>query len=263
MRLLLPLVFVATPLSAQESFDCVIEPFMVLEIGSAVDGLVDTINMTRGAEVKEGDVLAVLESSVEEEILKLAEAQARSTVGVDIAEGRLDLAQKEVERARELMQRGVGRQSDLDLAEANFQQAQLELLQARETVELSAHERDRARAILERRTVRSPIDGILLRRLIGPGEYVYSQAQIAQIAAIDPLYVEVFLPTRMYDSVAMGQIATVHPAEPIDGLYDAEVTAIDNVFDAASDTFGVRLTLPNAGNRLPAGVDCTVEFGAG
>ena len=263
MRYLLPLLCLSTPLLAQESHDCIIEPFMVLEVGSAVEGLVETVNMTRGADVKKGDVLAILESSVEREMVELSEAQARSTIGVELAEGRLGLAEKDVERARQLVQRNVGTQSDLDLAEANYKQAQLELLQAREAAELNAYDRDRTRALLDRRTIHSPIDGILLRRLIGPGEYVYSQAQIAQIAQIDPLYVDVFLPSMMYDSIAMGQIATVRPAAPIEGAYQAEVTAIDKVFDAASDTFGVRLTMPNEGNRLPAGVDCTIEFGAG
>ena len=261
MRYVLPLILLTTPALAQESHDCVIEPFIVLEVGSAVEGLIDTVNMTRGAEVQKGDILAVLESTVERETLDQAEARARSTIGVQLAQGRLELAQKDVERARELVHRNVGTQSDLELAEANFNQAGLELAQAREVAQLNQFERDRTAAILNRRTVRSPIDGILLRRLIGPGEYVYSQAHIAQIAQIDPLYIDVFLPTQIYDSIELGQIGTVRPAPPIGGVYQATVTAIDKVFDAASDTFGVRLEMPNQDNILPAGVDCKIEFG--
>lgn len=248
------------PATAQQAYDCVMEPFMVLQIGSSVEGLVEETSMTRGGMVKAGDVLARLESTVERQSLALSEAQARSTLAVDIAESRVELALKEVERARELSARQVGTQSNLDLAEAQYRQAVLELAQAREDQTLLQYEVDRARAILDRRTVRSPIDGILLRQLIGPGEYVYSQAQIAQIATIDPLYVDVFLPTSLYDAVSVGQMGTVRPADPIGGVYQAEITAIDQVFDAASDTFGLRLTLPNPGNKLPAGVDCTVEF---
>ena len=99
-----------------------------------------------------------------------------------------------------------------------------------------------------------------MRRLIGPGEYVYSQVQIVRIAKIDPLHVEVFLPTELYPSLSVGEEARVRPAEPVGGEYTAKIIAIDNVFDAASDTFGVRLSLPNPGDHLPAGVDCQVEF---
>lgn len=260
MRALIPFVLLATPVVAQESHDCVIEPYLVLQVGSAVEGVVEEVHMTRGASVAKGDVLAVLESSVEQKTLDLAEAQAKSDTAVAIAEGRLDLSKRQLDRAREMAERNVGTRADLDIAVAQHRQAELEVLQAREVQSLQKFESDRARAILERRTVKSPIDGILLRRLIGPGEYVYSQAQIAQIATINPLYVDVFLPTALFDSIAVGQMATVVPAEPIGGIYEAEVTAIDQVFDAASDTFGVRLVLPNPDNALPAGVDCKISF---
>lgn len=263
MRYLIPALFLAAPALAQQQYDCVIEPFMVLEIGAATEGLVESVNMTRGMQVRKGDVLAILEANVERETLRLAEKQATSTKSVEIARSRVDLAQVERDRAFELVQRNAGTQSNLDLAEAALRQAELEVLQAEEDMVLQLVERDRAKAILDRRTVRSPIDGVLLRRLIGPGEYVYSQAQIAQIATIDPLFVDVFLPTELYNSIAVGQMGTVRPAKPIEGLYQAEVTAIDNVFDAASDTFGVRLRLENPGNVLPAGVDCTIEFASG
>jgi len=260
MRALIPMLLFANPVLALESFDCVIEPYLVLQVGSAVEGVVEEVHMTRGAAVRKGDVLAILESSVERKTLELAEAQVSSRVSIDIAEGRLDLARKQVERARSMVERNVGTQADLDIAEAQMRQAELEALQAREIQILQGFERDRARAILDRRTVKSPIDGILLRRLIGPGEYVYSQVQIAQIATIDPLYVDVFLPTTVYEMVEFGQIVSVRPAAPIEGEYEAEITAIDQVFDAASDTFGVRLRLPNPNNALPAGVDCTISF---
>ena len=263
MRYLIPAVFLALPAAAQERHDCVIEPFMVLEVGAAIEGIVESVNMTRGATVKTGDVLATLEAHVERETLRLAETQARSTVAVEIARSRVNLARIERDRAVELVKRNAGTESNRDLAEAALRQAELEVVQALEDTVLRKLERDSAQAILERRTVRSPINGVLLRRLIGPGEYVYSQAQIAQIATVDPLYVDVFLPTELYDAIAVGQIGTVRPAAPIEGIYEAEVTAIDNVFDAASDTFGVRLKMPNPDNLLPAGVDCTIEFPSG
>jgi hypothetical protein len=35
---------------------------------------------------------------------------------------------------------------------------------------------------------------------------------------------------------------------------------VDQVLDAASGTFGVRLALPNPGQQLPAGIRCKVQF---
>lgn len=242
--------------------DCIIEPSVVVELGSPVEGIVERIEAGRGTRVQVGDPIAWLESSIERESVAMAEARARSRIGIRIAEARLDLERKEVERARELVRRDVGTASDLDIAEAELQAAELELERAVEDFQLSQLELSRAQAVLERRIIRSPIDGIILRRLIGPGETVHTQAQLAQLADIDPLYVDVFLPTALYNSVRQGQEATVFPADPIGSSYRATILTIDQVFDAASDTFAVRLELPNPDLSLPAGVDCAIELEA-
>ena len=258
--LLAPLLLVATPSAAQDAEDyiCLIEPAMVVALGAPVEGIIETINAVRGAQVRKGDVIAELESGVEQETVRIAEARANSTYGVDIAEARVDLAEKQFERADSLVKRKAGTKADRDIAEADLTAARLELLQARENAVTAEMEASRARAALERRRIRAPIDGIMLRRLIGPGEFAHSQAQIVQLASVDPLYVDVFLPTSLYNEVSVGQKAIVKPMEPIGGTYEATIDAIDQVFDAASDTFGVRLELPNPGAKLPGGVDCTL-----
>ena len=41
----------------------------------------------------------------------------------------------------------------------------------------------------------------------------------------------------------------------------ARVTVVDKVANAASSTFGVRLEIPNPGNRVPGGLTCKVRIG--
>lgn len=243
-----------------DTYDCVIEPYLVVKIGSPVEGVISAISIKRGEHVKEGDVLANIESSVEEQTLRMAEANANSVVEVEIAKSRVEFLQKEVERKTILVSKNWNAKTVLEIAVSDLQQAELELKGAKQRLNLSKLDRDRARAQLERRIIRSPMDGIILRRLIGPGEYVNSQAPIAQLAVVEPLIVDVFLPSELYNSMSVGQIVTVRPASPIGGAYEARITVIDQVFDAASDTFGVRMELPNIGDELPAGVDCKLEL---
>ena len=68
------------------------------------------------------------------------------------------------------------------------------------------------------------------------------------------------MPVSQYETVQPGMPAKVTPELPIGGIYDAEVAVVDNVFDAASRTFRVRLVLSNADYALPAGLRCTVRF---
>ena len=50
------------------------------------------------------------------------------------------------------------------------------------------------------------------------------------------------------------------PDAPVGGSYQAKIVVVDQMFDAASNTIGVRLELPNPDLRLPAGVHCHVRL---
>jgi multidrug efflux pump subunit AcrA (membrane-fusion protein) len=100
------------------------------------------------------------------------------------------------------------------------------------------------------------------QRPLGPGEYISQEASIVSIARIDPLNVEAFLPVRYYGLIKVGDSASVRPDDPVGGDRNAEVSVVDQVFDAASGTFGVRLKLPNPNNTVPAGLRCRVTFQA-
>src|SRR6185295_15155046 len=83
---------------------------------------------------------------------------------------------------------------------------------------------------------------------------------ILKIAMIDPLRVEVLIPVAHYGSISNASELTVTPELPNAQAVVARVSRIDKVLDAASNTFRVRLTLPNPGNKLPAGLRCKVEL---
>ena len=63
----------------------------------------------------------------------------------------------------------------------------------------------RGSELLKLRTLRSPIDGVVMERTLGPGEYVGSdQTHLLTIAQIDPLYVEVYVPVSQFGKIRLG-----------------------------------------------------------
>lgn len=112
---------------------------------------------------------------------------------------------------------------------------------------------------LDLRRIRSPITGVVVERLLAPGEAA-GRTPILRLAQIDPLRVDVFAPVTMLGKIRIGMGAQVVPEAPLNGAHLARVTVVDRVVDAASGTFGVRLELPNARYRLPAGLKCKVRF---
>jgi RND family efflux transporter MFP subunit len=171
-----------------------------------------------------------------------------------------DLTKREYQRQTTLNKTQATPVQKFDQAFAEYQLALQEGERARMNHRLAQLELQRSQAVLQQRVIRSPIDGVVTQRTLGPGEYVSQEASIVTIAAIDPLNVETFLPTRYYRQVKVGDLATVRPNEPVGGERSARVTVVDSVFDAASATFGVRLALANPDGALPGGFRCRVEF---
>jgi RND family efflux transporter MFP subunit len=245
---------------AQESFDCVIEPSLTLRLSSPITGIIASIEVERGQAVTRGQVVARMESTVEAATLELARARAVSTAEVEARRARLDQIRSEVARAASLHERSVVSTQRLEELRANAQIATSELALAELNRRLSAIEAQRVEAALEQRTIRSPVDGVVTGRNLGPGEYVNQENHILSVAQLNPLHVETFLPVRLHGRVRLGTSATVRPDPPVGGVYSAEIRVVDDVFDAASGTFGVRLTLPNADRALPGGVRCRISF---
>jgi RND family efflux transporter MFP subunit len=262
MRLAALCVCLASSAVAQERHDCIMDPSLVIEVGSAVDGLLKEAFVTRGDDIAKGQLIARLDGRVQEAALEYARELAQSGSTVDIAQNRLELAQSEVERAEELLNRNLIADAVVQTLRSRTSEAELQLQQAEIDQRLASLEQARVEAQLDQRNIISPIDGIVITRMMSPGEYVFSQAPVAQLAQTNPIHVEVFLPTELYATISKGGTGLIFPAAPIGGEYKAEIIAIDRVFDAASDTFGVRLALQNPDGTLPTGLDCQVLFEA-
>lgn len=251
----------AVPAVAQEGVvDCVIEPSLTLRLGSPVTGIVASVEVDRGDRVRRGQVLARLESSVEEATLALARARAASDAEINARRARVEQTRSELARANQLHGSAVIATQRIEEMRANSQIAASDLALAELNRRLATLEVGRVEALLEQRTIRSPVDGVVTARNLGAGEYVHFENHILSIAQVHPLHVEAFLPVRLHGRVAVGTRATVRPDAPVGGTYTAEIRVLDQVFDAASGTFGVRLTLPNPDLQLPGGARCRVEF---
>ena len=243
-----------------EQFDCVIEPRTTVDIGSPAEGILVDVLVERGDEVGKGLPLANLDSTLEEISADLARLKAANRTELDSRRAQLDYRTKEVHRLEPMREKRTASEKSFDQAEIERRLAKLSLESAKIDQRLAAVEYRRAQALLERRTIRSPVDGVVVDVLMSRGEYVHEQSQLMQIAELDPLHVEVYLPVSRYELVKKGMTASIHPEEPVGGEYQANVIVVDNVFDPASRTFGVRLELENPDYKLPAGLRCTLSF---
>lgn len=255
----LALLVLAPQAGTAAELDCLIEPWRTVTLSAAIEGVVEAVSVDRGDRVKKGQVIAKLESSVERATVAAARSRAEAQGALRSAQARLKYAERELGRQTNLQQRQITSESEMDEAASNQRVAAAQLLDATEIVAIAQHELRRTEASLRRRTIRSPVAGVVVERILSPGEYA-DPPQIVRIAQIDPLRVEVFAPLALVGKIEIGMEAQVIPEAPIGGVHKARVSVVDRVIDAASGTFGVRLELPNADYALPAGLNCRVRF---
>lgn len=254
------------PLAAQavgvgaEAFDCVIEPRAVVELGSAEEGIIREILVDRGDVVRQGDVVARLDSDLQVLAVEAARLQADRDVEVLAGRARLDYRQRELNRVNKLFGKNIVSSKDRDEAAVERHLAEFGLKAAESDRRMTEIDLKNAEARLNRRILRSPIDGVVVEVAMAIGEFAHEQSPVMTLAQVHPLNVEVFVPISRFGDIKVGLLAEVVPEEPVGGAYLARVNVLDRVFDTASSTFGVRLALPNPDYALPAGLKCTVRL---
>ncbi len=245
-------------------YECLIEPNQSIEIRSPVEGVIEKVLVKRGDKVRVGQVLAQLESHAENSAVELARYRSEVEGRIATAKNRADYATKKLERSNNLHAKNFVAAQVRDEAEAEKKITESELREATENREIAKYEHRHAINLLNRRTLRSPIDGVVMDRLLNPGDLAEAgtgRKPILKLVQVAPLRVEVVLPLEAFGKLKLNTGAEVLP-EGLGGRYGATVTVVDSVFDSASGTFGVRLTLPNAKGDLPAGIRCQVDFPA-
>jgi len=248
--------------AAAGEYDCLIEAHQTVEIRSPVEATISAIHVARGDFVRKGEILVTMESGAEKAALELAKARATQEGEMRAAQARVDLTKNKYGRAEDLYKKNFVSSTARDEAEAEYKLSVEQLRQAKEARHLAELEVKRNTELLSLRTIASPFTGVVLDKLLSPGEFASNNTKdpILKMAEIDPLNVEVIIPVALYGNIHVGSKGEVFPEKPISGKYTATVKVVDKVVDAASGTFGVRLTMPNPGGKIPAGIKCRVKF---
>ncbi len=210
----------------------VLLPAASVNLSAPAPGIIRAQPVPEGVRVTAGQVILELDSR--EDAARLMEAEAQS----DLATAELARAEAAYHRAHELFQSNFQSQRQYDEAKAMYERAQALRKQAEAGIA-------GARIRLERKFVRAPFDGLLLRRFKWPGEAVDNFETVARI--IDDRFLEMlfFANASQFGSVKLGEFLTV---ELLDGpkqgtRLQAEVVSVDPVIDPASGTFRFKLRL--------------------
>ncbi len=217
------------PATAQlpQALSCLLEPSFDARLGSPAEGRLEEVLVDRSDVVRRGQLLARLNSGVERAALEFQ----RTRVG---------FAERKQQRSAELRANRLISEQEVDELATEFELAKRELA-----------ERE---AVLQLREIRSPVDGVIVERFHNVGDIVQSE-RVFRLLRLDPLYVELVMPVGLFGTFQVGDTRRIRIMQ-LGEVHTVEVRTVDRVVDPGSNTFRVRLTLPNADLRIPSGLRC-------
>ena len=260
LKTLLALSFVfAGSAQAAATFDCLIEPTQTIELRSTVGGRIERIAVRRGDKVQKGQVLVLLESSAERAAAESARARAEMEGEEAVARTKLKYAKLAYERKRDMHADKLMSGQERDDAEGEMRSAEAELQLAQDNRRVAALEADEQSALLARRSIRAPFNGVVADQQMYAGEVIEPgdpKKSILKLAQLDPLRVHIIMPRTAFGKVKKGMKVQVVPEIATAVRVEGTVVIIDSLIDAASGTFGVFLDVPNPDSAVPAGIKC-------
>jgi len=201
-----------------------------------VAGIVDQIGFDSGKDVETGALL--LHLNADDDIAKLHSLQAMAALA-KITYGR-DLQQFKAQAVSQQTLDTDAQTLKSDVAQVVEQQA-----------------------ILDYKTLRAPFAGRLGIRQVDLGQYLQAGTAVVTLQALDPIYVDFYLPQQALERLRVGQAVAAKIDTYPNESFAGSITAISSLVDTATRNIQVRATLQNPDRKLLPGMFATVDITAG
>jgi membrane fusion protein, multidrug efflux system len=196
-------------------------------VSTDLAGIVSDIAFESGSKVRAGDLLVHMDTKQEEAQLHQAQAQC-------------DWASVSLKRDKALLEKRAVSQADYDSADASYRQAQAAV--------------DQYSALIARKTIRAPFDGVAGIRQVNLGQYLKEGDAIVALQAFDPIYVNFALPQQDLAKLEAGMKVEVKLDAFGDQIFTGKITAINSMVDQSTRNVQVQATLPNTDYKLRPGM---------
>lgn len=255
------------------------QPISSVVVTPEVDGIIETVNVSEGSVVNEGDVLLTIRND------ELDRAVREAEIGVRSANAELASAKEAYNQTYRAYQAGGTTVTDPETGEsveveagaswADVQQAQAGIDSAQLSLESAQQALDQAVATADKRTIGAPASGSVVVMNAVPGAGVGSSATAAdgsagplvQIADLTQMTVSVQVNEVDISRIAVGQEARVSFSALPGVMLAGEVTRISTVAGADEYgmnygvvTYGVEILIPEPVAELKPGMTASVEI---
>lgn len=264
-----------------------------VDIGATITGRVQTVRVREGARVAPDEILVELDprelkAAVAQSKAAVTRARARvssvKTLALPMAQAaqqqalaNLTLAEREAQRARDLVAKGFVSRSRLDDAERQLDVARSQLESAR--VQTGAQsttgaESQQAQSLLveaeaalllaqarfSQTVIRAPAAGVVLERLIEPGDIAQPGRKMMTLALDGPVRLIVQVDEKNLPLIRTGAVATAAADAFPNERFEAVVNYVSPGIDAARGTVELRLDVPKPPPLLKSDMSIAIDL---
>src|SRR6516164_2812531 len=237
-------------------------------VAAEITGKVVEVLIDEGMVVKEGDVVARLDSVLAERDLALARSRAdaaEAAIGAIAAD--LRDAERIWSRNQHLSQHNFASEADLTKAEARVGVLRAQLKQSEAQFETAGLDAKRAAEVLEKHQIRAPFAGVVVERSAQPGEMIsplsvggYTRTGICTVVDMESIEVEVDVNEAFIGRVKPGMaVSAVLDAYP-DWTIPASVIAFVPTANREKATVKVRIKFEKKDPRILPDMAVKVTF---
>lgn len=235
--------------------ECFTEPYRQIEVAAPEMGILAQILVAEGHRVNELQVLAKLDAGVLEKSLEVARAAKDASGSLRAALSELQTTQNQLESYHSLRRNSNATDREMQRATTAVAVAEAKVQIVRDEMEVRRTEYARTQAQLEKRQIKSPINGTVIEIKKDVGEFVSpSEPVIMTIVDLTELKAIFSLPYRRAAKLHAGQFVSLD----IDGYTTGKgvVEFVSPRADPQSGTVRVKIRIDNSAGNLPCGVLC-------
>lgn len=235
------------------------EPFEDIDVAVTEMGIVDSVRVKPGHRVNKEQLLATLDSSVLRANLETAMVRSRGTAKLRAAEIEYKTLQTRFDKVSRLLEEGAARPEEVERARTNAEVARQEITAIGEQIEIYSWEVKELEARIEQRSIRSPIDGVVVDVYKRPGEHVSTnEPLVVRVVDLSKLRVIFHLPTANAIHARVNQSVQLLIPES-NQLVHATVEYVSPITSADSGRVRVDLLIDNPRGEIRSGLRCRIQ----
>jgi RND family efflux transporter MFP subunit len=226
-----------------------VQAYVETPIYARTDGYLKHWYVDIGGRVKEGQLLATIDTPEVDQQLRQAEAAQLQ------AQANLDLAKSTAERWHNLLKSDGVSQQEVDTNDAAYKARQADYVAAVANV-------DRLKSMQSFQQVTAPFAGVITTRDIDIGALISNgnAKELFKLAQIDVMRVYVNVPEGFSSDMQIGLPAELHIAEFPNRVFTGKIAHTSGAIDTASSTLLTEVQVPNPKGELMPGAYAEVTF---